>query len=396
MLTNHPAFHKIAAKAEQLEKYIDDNYQYPDATLQNILDMNIGCNMILLGNSLFAGGSSIPQQELDRRVSILTHNINECVATMESMYGHLGRSPWLVVFTQLYINALRFYLSETPASDRPTALAASVLLLLKTALIKYKLNGFVEIIRNVLALTITDDTVDSLLDEVTNCTVDYVNSLSVTETACDFVTFYEEFLTFYSKKLREDTGLWQTPSSVAKFIVRGIHVIAQRHFPDRAVDYSDLCTGTGIFLVQQLHNYIAVYPDTPAEALMQQYVETARGVELNPISHALCILSLEFLLKKYLAPVPYNTWLKILHFNTLDSEVIPDFLVSPYNDFATYLKDHRPGYPELLKQLTSFYKLPDDRQRDYKKECNEGTWEAVAAVSCTSSCNTCTTAYTAT
>lgn len=146
------------------------------------------------------------------------------------------------------------------------------------------------------------------------------------------VHFYEDFLSFYDKKLREDFGAWYTPAPVVSFIVRAIDDVLQTHFnlPDGLADTSkvkikvesqtinpktgkrdiiekevhrvqllDVAAGTGTFTaeaIKQIHAKFEGQMGMWSNYVEQDLLPRLHGFEILMASYAICHLKIDMLL----------------------------------------------------------------------------------------------------
>ncbi|MBC6445312.1 MAG: N-6 DNA methylase [Alphaproteobacteria bacterium GM202ARS2] len=145
-----------------------------------------------------------------------------------------------------------------------------------------------------------------------------------------FLHFYETFLSAYNPDKRKARGVWYTPESVVKFIVRAVDDVLKNEFglPDGLADTSkvdidwemtddkgrvkktknnvhrvqilDPATGTGTFLAEVIKQ-IAPKVKSIAPSMWSQYIEEEliprlHGFEIHMAAHAMCHIKLHMIL----------------------------------------------------------------------------------------------------
>lgn len=150
-----------------------------------------------------------------------------------------------------------------------------------------------------------------------------------------FIHFYETFLSEYDPKLRKSRGVWYTPESAVKFIVRAVDDILKQDFalPKGLADTStttvkidaqmhdgrfkdgvrkiekevhrvqilDPATGTGTFLAEVVRKIYANFEGQAGiwESYVNQHLlPRIHGFELLMASYAMCHLKLDLLLRE--------------------------------------------------------------------------------------------------
>lgn len=123
--------------------------------------------------------------------------------------------------------------------------------------------------------------------------------------------FYEPFLEHFDKRLREQFGVWYTPTEVVEYMVERVDQTLRTDFgiekglADDRVVVLDPCVGTGSYLLAVLRKIAASLPDDALAAndLKQAAMKRIFGFEILPAPFVVAHLQLGLLLDRFGAPL---------------------------------------------------------------------------------------------
>jgi predicted helicase len=142
------------------------------------------------------------------------------------------------------------------------------------------------------------------------------------------IYFYEPFLESFDPQLREDLGVWYTPTEIVRYQVRRIHYLLKtelnrpRGLADPDVFILDPCYGTGAYLLE-IARCIAEQAkadgddDTLALELSQAFRTRVMGFEILTAPFAIAQLQLYLLLQPFGAKLKKTDRLAIFLTNSL-------------------------------------------------------------------------------
>lgn len=364
---------KLKTMAEmtlQIEEYIlNSGVELP--TAESLLESNKPGQIELCKRFDLFDCAELGNDEFYRRLQnsddilnkVFDHENKKIYTILQDTYGKLERPLNVVLFTQLYTNLLFFTSLYKPTKVKADYFISNII----NISLKYKLNGWYNLINSVSNLLQTSPELSTLFDNLNDFTYQYTSTIDTAHTTSANITFYEEFLTFYSNKLRALLGIYQTPDPVVSFINKSVNMLLKKHFN---VDYTDpvssgnvnlkildFATGTGTFLknlLNQLDLDNLQFKD-PAE-VSQHFINIARGCELNSLTHFIAIYEIEYLLQTFGAPLPHDKYLNIININTLDIYYIPSFIVhNKFTGFAEIKQAvNKVQKDKLAKQVAPF------------------------------------------
>lgn len=126
--------------------------------------------------------------------------------------------------------------------------------------------------------------------------------------------FYEPFLEAFDPALRQELGVWYTPTEIVKYQVARVDTVLKEELgiadglADQRVFVLDPCCGTGAYLVETLRHIAGTLKDKHGDALFAAEVKRAAtervfGFEILPAPFVVAHLQLGLLLQEIGAPL---------------------------------------------------------------------------------------------
>lgn len=296
-------------------------------------------------------GFSLPTirnaSELAKELAKRTRFLRDEVITLEIEQHHKGKGE-LYGFYETFKKFLIANLSEKDFADLFSQTITYGLFAARTR----SINGFnrklaydlipktIGILRNIFKFVSQGDlpqNMEVMIDdiaEVLNVT-DVKNILQqyyqVGKGEDPIVHFYETFLTAYDPATREKRGVYYTPQSVVRYIVRSVHSILKSHFrmsdglADEGVTLLDPAGGTLTFPAEAIKLAVQEYTNKYGEGgierlISNQILKNFYAFELMMAPYAIGHIKISFLLEELGHTLRDDERFKLYLTNTLDME----------------------------------------------------------------------------